>query len=78
MLLVNRSLEMICGSSTSNLLRQICEFLDLIFGQDAKYNDTVQTLFKTFMGLLEGLGVDKSTINLCPASTSRDAVFGGL
>jgi hypothetical protein len=47
--------------------------LDFFFGEDAKDDDEVLTLFEALVGFLQGFGVDEAAVDLGPAGTGWDA-----
>jgi hypothetical protein len=52
--------------------------LDFFFGEDAKDDDEVLTLFEALVGFLQGFGVDEAAVDLGPAGTGGDAFLMGL
>jgi len=57
---------------TSNLVRAICEPLDLLFAECAKHDHGILTLFEPLLRFLESFRGDETAVNPCPSRSWRD------
>lgn len=64
--------------NTSNFQSSIRQFLNLVFGQDSQYNDTIKSFLKAFLSLFEGLRIDQPSIDFGPSSSCGNAFLGRL
>ena len=64
---------MVAVGLTSDVAGAISELLNLLFGEDAKHNDEVLTLFETLVGLFKCFRVDQTAVDLGPAGSWWDA-----
>lgn len=66
---------MVAVGHTSDVAGAVSKLLNLLFGEDAKDDDEVLTLFETLVGLFKSLWVNQTAVDLGPARSWWDALL---